>query len=114
MADLDHEYCVRYYDSFIDEGKLNIVMEYCDRGDLQRLLKNQGNKKLKEDVIWRLFIQMALGLRYLHTKRILHRDIKSANVFLCKVCANNAAVDAALAACRALTLAGATAFRATA
>jgi len=86
MADLDHEYCVRYYDSFIDEGKLNIVMEYCDRGDLQRLLKNQGNKKLKEDVIWRLFIQMALGLRYLHTKRILHRDIKSANVFLCKVC----------------------------
>ena len=31
MADLDHEYCVRYYDSFIDDGKLNIVMEYCDR-----------------------------------------------------------------------------------
>lgn len=35
MARLDHPQVVRYYDSFIDAGILCIVMEYCDRGDLQ-------------------------------------------------------------------------------
>lgn len=63
------------------------VMEYCDRGDLQNLIKKAKNKNhngLKEDVTWNTSLQVILGLYYLHKKKVLHRDLKSANVFLMK------------------------------
>lgn len=37
-----------------------------------------------EDEIWRTFIQIVNGLRALHMRKILHRDIKSANIFVTK------------------------------
>jgi serine/threonine protein kinase len=59
MASLNHVNVVRYYDSFIDDGSLNIIMSYCDRGDLQTLLKRvDPDKKLPEKRIWSLFLQV--------------------------------------------------------
>ena len=62
-------------------------MEFCNRGDLQNLfkgVKKKDAKCLKEDIIWNVTLQVILGLHYLHQKNILHRDLKSANVFLMK------------------------------
>ena len=86
LASMDNEYVVRYFDSFIERGTLHIVMEHCDRGDLQRLMTQQmkSGHRLGEDDVWSLFLQILLGLYYIHSKHILHRDIKTANVFLCK------------------------------
>ena len=39
---------------------------------------------MKEDDIWRIFIQVVKGLKSLHEVNIFHRDLKSANVFLNK------------------------------
>jgi NIMA (never in mitosis gene a)-related kinase len=62
-------------------------MEFCNRGDLQNLLRKAKEKNvtgLKEPVIWNICLQVISGLNYLHKKHILHRDLKSANVFLMK------------------------------
>jgi NIMA (never in mitosis gene a)-related kinase len=42
------------------------------------------NRPLEESRIWKFFIEMCLGLRYLHKNKILHRDIKTINMFLGK------------------------------
>jgi NIMA (never in mitosis gene a)-related kinase len=61
-------------------------MEYADGGDLYHYLKNhlQNKKYLSEKRIWQLFTQVLRGLKVLHDQKILHRDIKSSNVFLTK------------------------------
>ena len=85
LAEMDSPFIVRYYDSFVDGDSLHIVMEHCERGDLSRHLRRAGErgaKGLAERHVWSVLVQIALGLHYLHSKRILHRDMKSANVFL--------------------------------
>ena len=86
LSSIKSNYVVKYFDSFIDNHNLNILMEYCDGGDLyQYLEKNKKKKiKLKEKTIWQIFIQMLIGLNSIHKKKILHRDIKSQNIFLTK------------------------------
>lgn len=61
-------------------------MEYADDGDVyQKIVELQKNKTyFEEDDVWRIFIQMTRGLKALHKLRILHRDMKSANIFLSK------------------------------
>jgi len=85
MASLSSPFVVRYFDSFIEEGLLHIVMEYCSRGDLQQLIRSETENNappMDETRVWAIFLQVLLGLAYLHSKRILHRDLKSANIFL--------------------------------
>jgi serine/threonine protein kinase len=85
MASLSSPFVVRYFDSFIEDGLLHIVMEYCSRGDLQQLIRSETENNappMDETRVWAIFLQVLLGLAYLHSKRILHRDLKSANIFL--------------------------------
>jgi NIMA (never in mitosis gene a)-related kinase 1/4/5 len=81
---LDNQYIVKYVDHFLESKKINIILEYCDGGDLGKYLKSQMGKNIKEHKIWNFFIQACLGLQYLHTRKILHRDIKTINLFLTK------------------------------
>ena len=59
-------------------------MEYADGGDLYGRIVSHNNRKthFNEDHQWKIFIQTIRGLRILHAHNILHRDLKSANVFL--------------------------------
>lgn len=84
LASLNHPYIVKYYDSFIENKTLHIVMEFCDKGDLCGVIRAQMGRLLPEAKIWKFLIQMCLGLEYIHSKRILHRDIKTMNVFLAR------------------------------
>ena len=79
-------YVVKYYESFLENDNLNIVMEYCDNGDLCNYLNEQKmkSKPLKEDLIWKIFIKITLGLTTIHKMKILHRDLKTLNIFLKK------------------------------
>jgi NIMA (never in mitosis gene a)-related kinase len=62
----------------------SIVMEYANGGDLyQKILEHQRKGcYMSEQFLWNLFIQITKGLKALHELNILHRDLKSANVFL--------------------------------
>ena len=85
LAELDSHFIVGYHDSFIDETRINIIMEYCQHGDLSTYIKKQNGKQLIDNFIWKVFIHICLGLHYLHSKSaIIHRDIKSLNIFLTK------------------------------
>ena len=71
-------------DSFVQDSKINIIMELCENGDLGMHLKRQMGRQLAESQIWKFYIEMCLGLIYLHSNKILHRDIKTINMFLNK------------------------------
>ncbi|CAH6787118.1 Nek3 [Phodopus roborovskii] len=82
LAKMKHPNIVAFKESFEAEGHLYIVMEYCDGGDLMQKIKQQKGELLPEDTILNWFIQICLGVNHIHKKRVLHRDIKSKNVFL--------------------------------
>ena len=88
LASINHENIAGYKEAFFEQGtsSLCIVMEYANGGDLQTKI-NQHKKTMrhmKEEYIWSIFYQMVSGLHTLHKKKIVHRDIKCANVFLTK------------------------------
>ena len=64
----------------------SIVMEYADNGDVfQKICEHQSaGSFMKEKIVWKVLIQSVRGLKALHDLRILHRDMKSANIFLYK------------------------------
>ena len=86
LSQIESKYVVKYYESFEEDNKLYIVMEYCPKGDLNDFIENEKKKKkkLNEDLILKLFIKITLGLADLHKKKILHRDLKTLNIFLTK------------------------------
>ncbi|XP_039723457.1 serine/threonine-protein kinase Nek4 isoform X4 [Pteropus medius] len=57
-------------------------MGFCEGGDLYRKLKEQKGQLLPESQVVEWFVQIAMALQYLHEKHILHRDLKTQNVFL--------------------------------
>ncbi len=61
-----------------------MIMEYAEDGDMYAdIVQNQKDARLpEEDWVWRMVIQMFRGLKALHNLKILHRDLKAANVFL--------------------------------
>ena len=91
MKKLLHPNVISFKDVFKDT-KLDyfyIVMEYANDGDLSKKIKIQknkiiGEKYFSEEKIMQYFYQICRGLQYIHSKNIIHRDIKSQNIFLMK------------------------------
>jgi hypothetical protein len=77
-----HVNVVRILEVVESLDSMMIVMEYVDGGDLKQYIKAHG--RIKEDVARVFFKQIVSGLLYLHSKRILHRDIKPDNILLGK------------------------------
>mmetsp|Transcript_32502 Transcript_32502/g.73039 ORF Transcript_32502/g.73039 Transcript_32502/m.73039 type:complete len:867 (-) Transcript_32502:41-2641(-) len=90
LQSLNHAGIVAYYDVFLHQDDKALVictlMEYCERGDLACYLNEVKRKDepLQERVVLRWTYEMAIALDYLHSKKVVHRDIKPLNVFMTK------------------------------
>jgi len=80
MKDCQHENIVKYFGSYLRRDKLWIAMEYCGGGSMQDIYHVTG--PLNEKVIAYVCRETLKGLKYLHSKRKIHRDIKGANILL--------------------------------
>ncbi|KAG8452791.1 hypothetical protein GDO86_004545 [Hymenochirus boettgeri] len=82
LAKMKHPNIVRFFASIEERNKLCIVMEYCDGGDLMKKINKQRGVLFDEDQILSWFVQISLGLKHIHDRKVLHRDIKAQNIFL--------------------------------
>ncbi|EEQ82939.1 hypothetical protein NCER_100270 [Vairimorpha ceranae BRL01] len=78
---LDHPNIVKMYKHFRNEDYIFMILELCERGGLDALLKRNG--KLKEKYVINFVKQIINGLLYLHNDvHVVHRDLKLGNLFL--------------------------------
>lgn len=82
LAQMKHPNIVSYIDSFEESGNLCIVMDYCDGGDLYNKIHSTRGVPYTEDQIIDWFVQITLALKHVHDRKILHRDLKTQNIFL--------------------------------
>ncbi|XP_008113878.2 serine/threonine-protein kinase Nek5 isoform X1 [Anolis carolinensis] len=82
LARLKHPNIVAFFASHQEKNKLYIIMEYCDGGDLMKRINMQHGVLFEEDKILGWFVQISLGLKHIHDRKILHRDVKTQNIFL--------------------------------
>merc|ERR1719261_1916919 len=84
LKELQHPHIIRFLDSFLSEKDMHIILEWASRGDLKRVLKRAvaSDVYLSEGQIWEYMRQLSSALSYMQKKRIMHRDVKPANIFL--------------------------------
>lgn len=74
----------RYHECYTDHGKLQLVMEWADGGDLDSLIQRHAKARtyMSEDQVLGYFVQLITALGHVHAVGIMHRDIKANNVFM--------------------------------
>ncbi|PVZ97492.1 hypothetical protein BB558_006551 [Smittium angustum] len=80
LKDLDHPNIVQYLGFEAKDNLINIFLEYVSGGTISSLIVQHGS--LAEPVIYSFLNQILSSLDYLHKNKILHRDIKSANILV--------------------------------
>ncbi|EGP87464.1 uncharacterized protein MYCGRDRAFT_42170 [Zymoseptoria tritici IPO323] len=77
---LSHPNIVTFYRAFAFQTSTYVVLELCSNGSLADMLKKRRHLTLPE--IRRLVIQVCGAVKYLHNRHIVHRDLKTGNLFL--------------------------------
>ncbi|XP_064621666.1 serine/threonine-protein kinase Nek9-like isoform X2 [Lineus longissimus] len=81
---LNHSNVITYYNHFLDGEMLLIEMEYANGGNLYQKINAQQTKLFDEETVIWYYFQLASAIVHIHQYGILHRDIKTLNIFLTK------------------------------
>ena len=79
------KFILKIEDSYQNSKQLNIIMEYFESKNLKDFLLEEQKKNrrfLKEEIIWKIFIQISLAIYRIHLKNIIHRNIKPSSILL--------------------------------
>lgn len=91
LGQMRHPCIISYRDFFEQEPAeewaskkklLYIIMEYADGADMSARIQKQKGRPFTEQQILDWLVQICLALKHIHDRKILHRDIKSENIFL--------------------------------
>ncbi|CAD2219527.1 fused [Angomonas deanei] len=79
LTKLNHDHIITLFDSFETDLEFVVVMEYA-QGELYEILED--DKRLSEEVVRKIAKQLVQALNYLHSNRIIHRDMKPQNILI--------------------------------
>ena len=85
LRDIKHENIVKLYEVKENNDSFFLVMELCNGGSLSKCLekyKEKYNKPFSEEIVQYLMKQIVTAIKYCHSKKILHRDIKPDNILI--------------------------------
>ncbi|XP_022106640.1 serine/threonine-protein kinase Nek11-like isoform X2 [Acanthaster planci] len=84
LSKLHHPNIVRFNDSFLDGEFFCIITEYCEGGDLDDKITacKKSGRQFDQNLIMDWFVQLVLAVQHMHSRRVLHRDLKTRNIFL--------------------------------
>lgn len=83
LESLRHPHIVDYQESFRDHRNVfNIIMDYCEQGDLYTKIRQEPSRQVAESQILDWVSQILISLEYLHANKVIHRDLKTQNIFI--------------------------------